>query len=259
MTPRKFITRLSNGLRKLSRFLYQKARQLAPPLLAALYKIMNESIDYLRREAETTLRLLQALKGFRLAVSRPEDVDLINQNPDFWRIYEVSIRTNLFIGIRRLYENKNGTFNFQKFIDSCISNLSAFSKNELRKRKSSAHNSKQWLENYMAHVYEPTEEDFRNLAKLVRENSKKMKGIYIDAASKIYAHAIHMDHPDIVRITDQLNFEEIETALDSIWHCYEQVWQLYQNGRKPSLEINEYPYKEEVFESFKKQLEAKHV
>ena len=50
------------------------------------------------------------------------------------------------------------------------------------------------------------------------------------------------------------DFDEMEKALDSIWHCYEQVWQMYENGREPTLEINEYPYKEEVYDSFKKQL-----
>lgn len=215
---------------------------------------MREIIDNLRREAETTIRVLHALKAFRLAVSKKEDVKLINKNPDFWRIHETSVRTNLFIGIRRLYEGNSGTFNFQKFVGLCMDNLGSFSKEELRKRKSALHNSHKWLEQYMESVYEPSADDFKNLSKLVRANSKKMKGIYVDAASTIYAHAVHMDHSTMASITEQLNFEEMETALDSIWHCYEQVWQMFENGKEPSFEVAEYPYKQEVYDNFKKQL-----
>ena len=217
---------------------------------------MREILDNLRREAETAIRLLHSLKAFRLAVSKQEDVDLINLNSDFWRIHEASVRTHLFISIRRLYEGKNGTFNFQKFIELCISNIARFSKEELRKRKETSHNSKEWIESYMSGVYEPTIEDFKSLARVVRDNSKKMKGVYTDAASTIYAHAVHLEHSKILEISDQLNFDEMEIALDSIWHCYDQAWQMYENGRKPILEVNTYPYKQEVIDCFRKQLEA---
>ncbi len=216
---------------------------------------MRSIIGNLRDEAETTIRMLFALKAFRQAISSQVDVDLINRNPDFWRIYESSVRTNLFIGIRRLYEGRDGTFNFQKFIEQCEENIDAFSKEELRKRKATLHNSKDWIDEYMLSVYEPNTSDFRDLAKIVRMKSRRMKGIYTEAASKVYAHAVHMDHAEIAKITNQLRFDEMEEALDSIWHCYEQVWQMFENGRKPDFEVGDYPYKDEVYECFRKQLQ----
>lgn len=188
-------------------------------------------------------------------VTRQEDVDKININPNFWKIFEVSVRTNLFIGIRRLYEVKNGTFNFQKFIEQCIENIEKFSKKSLRERKlQGSENASEWIDSYMKDTYEPTEKDLKALSKIVRQNSKKMRGIYTEAASKIYAHAIHLDYTSKADISDKLKFEEIEKALLSIWHCYEQVWQLYENGKEPEYEVGEYPYKQEVFDSLIKQL-----
>ena len=70
----------------------------------------------------------------------------------------------------------------------------------------------------MSKAYEPSADDFKKLAKVVRENSKKMKGVYTDAASKIYAHAVHMDHSSIVSITDKLNFDEMEKAHPDIFN-----------------------------------------
>lgn len=211
---------------------------------------MRDLIDNLRKETETTLRVFYALRQFQLFLTTSEGVEKINKNPDFWRIYETSLRTNMFVGIRRLYEAKPGTFNFQRFIDSCIENISLFSKDALRERKiRDSRNAHEWLDDYMKDVYEPNESDFKSLARLVRGNSKNMKGPYIDAATKIYAHAIHMDHASMQKLIEKLNFEEIEQALTSIWHAYEQVWQMFENGARPHFEIRPYPYAQEVLDS----------
>ena len=216
---------------------------------------MREQIDNIRKETETTLRVLYALRQFRLFLTKQEDVEKLNENVHFWLIYESSLRTNLFLGIRRLYEGKSDSFNFQKFIFYCIENVDKFSKESLRARKmADSSNADEWIDNYMQDVYEPTENDFKKLARGVRNNSKKMKGIYTEAASKIYAHAIHMDHASIASITDQLSFDEMESALLSIWHTYEQIWQMYENGREPQFDIGSYPYEQEVIDSVAKQL-----
>lgn len=216
---------------------------------------MREHINNLRKETETTLRVLCALRQFRLFITKQETVNKINENPYFWLIYESSLRTNLFLGIRRLYESKSGTFNFQRFINLCIDNIDKFSKESLRSRKvSGSSNASEWIDEYMFDVYEPKEEDFKEFARVVRNNSKKMKGIYSDAASKIFAHAIHMDHASISNVMEQLNFGEMEIALTSIWHSYEQIWQMYENGKQPTFNVGTYPYQQEVIDSVIKQL-----
>lgn len=216
---------------------------------------MRDLIDNLRKETETTLRVFYALQQFRLFLTSSEGVEKINKNLYFWKIYESSLRTNMFVGIRRLFEAKPGTFNFQKFIDSCIENIHLFSKDALRARKiKDSRNTYEWLDDYMKDVYEANELDFRSLARLVRDNSKNMKGLYIDAATKIYAHAIHMDHISMEKLSEKLNFEEIEQALNSIWHAYGQVWQMFENGRPPHFEIKPYPYAQEVIDSVIKQV-----
>jgi hypothetical protein len=106
----------------------------------------------------------------------------------------------------------------------------------------------------MEDVYTPTEDDFDALAKLVRINSKRMRTIYIDAASKVFAHAVHTDTGAINGLLADIKFAEIEQALNAIWHFYQQVWQLYENGTRPWLQVAAYPYREEVEESVMRQL-----
>ena len=216
---------------------------------------IRHTIYNLIKETESTLRFFYILKKFRILISNKKDVDKINENVYFWLLFEASVRTNLFIGIRRLYEGKSDTFNFNNFISECIDNIEEYTKESLRERKiQGSSNANEWIDNYMKEAYEPTVDDFKGMARLVRDNSKKMRGIYTNAASRIYVHAIHMDHTSITEITDQLKFDEIEEALLSIWHCYEQVWQMYENGREPIFNIGRYPYEQEVYESLEKQL-----
>lgn len=227
-----------------------------PPLTS--FFMMRQTIEKLRKETETTLRVFYALRQFRYLLTCQDDVSKLNENPYFWMLFESSLQTNMFIGIRRLYESKPDTFNFQRFIDECLKNLSSFQSNELRKRKCAASpNAHEWIDDYMEGVYEPTAEDFRRLAKVVRENSKNMKGAYAQAANKIYAHAVHMDYAEMATISDKLNFDEIERALSSIWHAYEQVWQMFENGRKPEFQVRNYPYAQEVAEAVTKQVREK--
>lgn len=216
---------------------------------------MREIIANLRKETETTLRAFYALRQFRQMLARQDHVEKINENVEFWKIFESSLRTSMFLGIRRLYEAKSDTFNFQKFIKACIDNTASFSKEALRHRKcEESPNAEEWVDGYIENVDEPDVDDFRSLAKLVRQNSKKMKGVYTEAATKRYAHAIHVDRPSIAAISDKLNFEEIEQALTSIWHTYEQVWEMFENGRHPVLEIGSYPHVQEVIDAVSTQV-----
>lgn len=216
---------------------------------------MRDNIGSLRKEAETALRLLYALEQFKQSLSCEECVEKINKNVNFWLIYERSVQTSLFLGIRRLYENKAHTFNFQKIVDLCITNIELFSKQSLRSRKvSGSANASEWIDGYMEDVYEPTKDDFNSLAKVVRQNSKKMKGIYSDVANTVYAHAVHTDHLAISAKMQDLKLDEIEIALNSVWHVYDQIWQMYENGASPDLEIKAYPYKKEIIDSIIQQL-----
>jgi hypothetical protein len=216
---------------------------------------MRTILNTLRSEAESTIRTMYALQQFKALLANQEHVNRINENVHFWLIFESSLVTKLFIGIRRLFESKPDTFNFQRALNMIKNKIDEFRPAALEQRKLESQSGRPaWLDAYMAAVHTPTEADFDALGKLVRPSSKRMKRVYNDAASKIFAHAVHTDTTVISNLLADTNFDEIETALIAIWHFYEQVWQLYENGREPSLQISPYPYKEEVQQSVIRQL-----
>lgn len=209
---------------------------------------MRKDIDTFRKEAEQALRVMYSLLQFKKALTNPSDVKAVNKNAYFWRLFEDTFQSQMFIGIRRLYENESGTFNVQTFINRCRDNVTQFSKNSLKRRKlSSGNNAKDWIDDYMLEIYEPSSDNFHRLSALIRQNSKNIKKLYVPAASKVYAHAVYTKYEDINSALSGLDFDEIEMALTSVWHVYNQIWQLYENGREPKYEITSYPYRVEVF------------
>lgn len=109
---------------------------------------------------------------------------------------------------------------------------------------------------FVRDAYEPSITDFNHFGKLVRDNSRRIKKVYTPAASKIYAHAIHIDKDKISAALSDLNFDEIESALNAVWHVYNQVWQIFENGKKPNFIIQPYPYVNEVNEAVLRQFKA---
>lgn len=215
---------------------------------------MNEKLENFRSEAEQALRNYYALRAFRSLLKSKKSVRELNKNPEFWVIFESAILTKLFICIRRLFDSGRSSFNAQKFIEYAEQNIELFSLEKLRERKIAKNSdAAEWIDDYMIGKYEAKVEDIRNLSRLIRENSKKMKGIYTDVASKVYAHAVLIDHKDISELHSTLRFDEIEKSLLSVWHCYSQIWMMYENGRKPQLNVATYEHKDEVENAIKKQ------
>lgn len=219
---------------------------------------MRDHLNTLRNEAESSLRALYALRQFRTLLTDQKSVNELNKNVHFWKIFESALATKLFIGLRRLYDSSGNTFTVQSFIKDSIDHVDQFSSAAFRKRKmEGSANAHEWIDGFMKDVHEPTAEDFRSLARLVKDNSKRMKGLYTDIASKVYAHAIHTDAEEIFKLSQGANFDEIESALMSIWHVYQQVWQMYENGGVPDLNIGKYPYIDEVVDSVNRQVFGK--
>ena len=209
-------------------------------------------IETLREEVETAIRVFYAYEAAMRLLSEQAYVDSMNKNVYFWKIFLSSAQTKLFIALGRLYDDSNDTFSFAKFIRTCRENINEFGKDDLESRrlKGSAVRPP-WLDGFLANAHFATIEDIDVLAKLTRPFNKKMKGLYEEIRNKVFAHAVHTDEAVISNLFKGTNFEEIENALIALWSVYSQIWQMYENGLKPTLLINAYPYKDEVYECVK--------
>lgn len=213
---------------------------------------LKTDLDRLRSEIETAVRVFYAYEAFNKLLIEQRHVDLINTNVYFWKIFLSSIQTKLFIALGRLYDDSNDAFSFHRFINNCRVNINEFGRDYLEKRKMDGVSDRpEWLDDYLNDAYFAEIKDIEALAKLARPFTKRMKGLYKEIRSKVFAHAIHTDAEVISNLFEDTDLEEIESALLALWSIYSQVWQLYNNGRKPTLELEAYPYKAEVIDCVK--------
>jgi hypothetical protein len=217
--------------------------------------------NYLRtyeKETETTIRVFYTLKRFNEYLTNEDGVEKINKNVYFWMIFEASLVTRLFIGLRRQFEqDKPNRLTFQKFINKCEDNIHEFSKSSLEKRRLEGQSIRpDYLDDYLKGVYTPTIADFNKLAKIVRDNNKGIKQLYLDIGSKIFAHAIHTDNEVIKSMLSALSFDKVEASLKALWTVCIAVHNMYHNGMEPRTQLIEYFYIDEVYNCLQMQLDT---
>ncbi len=204
-------------------------------------------IERLRHEVETTIRVFYAYVKVNQLLSEKQYVSLINKNVHFWKIFLSSTQTKLFIALGRLYDDSNNAFSFHSFMKTCRENITDFNRDNYEKRRLKEYTERpEWLDDYLKDAYFAQVEDINKLSKLAKPYNKIMKGLYKEIRSKVFAHAIHTDKAVIANLFEGTDLEEIENALKTLWSIYSQIWQMYHNVQKPTFNIEEYPYKDEV-------------
>jgi len=204
-------------------------------------------LETFRMEIETAIRVFYAYEAMASLLSKQQYVNLANKNPDFWIIFLSSAQTKLFISLGRLYDDSNDAFSFQSFMKTCKENIRDFGYESFKKRKLVDYADRpDWFDAFIRDAYFATGGDIDALAKLAKPYNRKMKGLYKQIRSKVFAHAIHTDKIVISNLLGETHFEEIDNALKALWSIYSQVWQLYHNAGQPTFKIESYPYKDDV-------------
>jgi len=123
-------------------------------------------------------------------------------------------------------------------------NMDIFSKVSLagRKRRSSD-NADEWLDEYLRNVYVPNAEDFRRLRRHIAKRRKIYEINYRVIRHQIFAHKVVSDKKEIQALYSKTNIREMQKLLVFLRRLHEALWQLYHNGRKPTLQPARYSVK----------------
>jgi hypothetical protein len=213
---------------------------------------IDTHIENLRHEVETAIRTFYAFDKVMQLMSEQYYVDLFNKNLYFWKITISALQTKMFIALGRLYDDSNDAFSFHSFMKICRENISEFNRDNFEKRRQKEFTERpDWLDDYLKDAYFADIDDIHELSKLAQPHNKRMKGLYKEIRSKVFAHAIHTDESVISNLFMGTKYEEIENALKALWSIYNQIWQMYHNAREPMFKIEDYPYKDEVHNCIK--------
>lgn len=199
-------------------------------------EIFANELEVFRTEAESAIQFFYSfLTVHAVAGEHREVVRLLNRAPLFWNTALGALQMSTFIALGRVFDQKS-KHNVDRLLRIAQSNMDIFSKVALagRKRQASA-NADEWLDDYLRDVYVPSADDFRRLRGYVAKRRRVYEDKYRGLRHLFFAHKEVSAKEDVQALFDKTNVRELQQMLIFLRRLHEALWQLYNNGLKPTL------------------------
>jgi hypothetical protein len=194
-------------------------------------------LELFRTEAEGAIQFFYAWDAVHAVAAKDKAVfRLLNQAPLFWNTNLGALQTSTLVALGRVFDPDPKNHSVTRLLSVAHANLGIFSKDSLaaRKRKSSA-NADEWLPEYLQTAYEPNGNDFRRLKRHVADRRKIYEANYRPLRHKVFAHRGVATRVEVGELFAKTNIREMQQLLVFLGRLHEVLWQLYVNGRKPTL------------------------
>lgn len=195
-------------------------------------------LEIFRTEVETALQFFYGyLIIHAVARDRKSVYKFLNSAPLFWNTNLGALQTATFITLGRIFD-QDSAHNIDRLIGIAQNNLQIFSKQALGARKQgSAPTPPAWLPDYLKFAKEATRGDVRRWRSQVNELRKIYAANYRDLRHEVFAHRGWTDASQLFAKT---NIRELQRVLLKLRALYEELWQLFFNGRKSKFRIGRY-------------------
>lgn len=204
-------------------------------------KEFERELEVFRTEAEGAAQFFYAWLAVHAAAGDDKEIHrLLNTAPLFWNTALGALQSAAFVTLGRIFD-QDSAHNLSRLLRIAQDNPQIFSKTALGLRKQgSSKTPPDWLNDYLRDAYEPKAGDFRRLRGYVRKQRKIYDDKYRDLRHKIFAHKGTSDRAAIAAMFARTNIRELQRMLMFLGSLYEALWQLFMNGRKPSLRQRRY-------------------
>ncbi|MDO8908423.1 MAG: hypothetical protein Q7W55_07980 [Pseudohongiella sp.] len=166
----------------------------------------------------------------------------LNRTPLSWIVFRHTSMLGLIMALGRIFDTDGEAASVFALINSCTDDIGQFSRESLRARKLRQPGANEWIDQYMANVYEPAAADFHKLKPGIRKNREIYDQFYKPLRHNLFAHRSqsHLNKEnDLWKATSGANIEEV---LDFLNDFDATLRETYNNGRAPVLQgrkINE--------------------
>ena len=198
-------------------------------------KAFDEELDIFRREVEAGMQFFYAWLGINGVAKDKAIENALNESSLFWLTVIGALQQSTFITLGRLFDQQS-PHNVDTILRMAQQNPAMFSRAALGERKkASAPNWKEWLDDYLGRTYEPTPDDFRRLRKHVKKWRSLYEAKYRDLRRKVHAHKEIVDRGQVQALYAKTRIREVEHMLVFLKKLQLALWELFHNGRKPVL------------------------
>lgn len=198
--------------------------------------VFANELEVFRTEAESGIQFFYSYLAVHAVAGEHKEVfRLLNTAPLFWNTALGALQTSTFIALGRVFDQQS-KHNIDRLLKIAQSNMAIFSKEALagRKRRGSA-NADEWIDEYLRDVYVPDADDFRRLRRHVAKKRRVYEDNYQALRHQFFAHKEISAKEDVQSLFGKTNIRELQQLLIFLRRLHEALWQLYHNGRKPTL------------------------
>jgi hypothetical protein len=159
----------------------------------------------------------------------------------FWVTVRHGLLTTFFITLGRLFDEAGSARSIHKLLRDTAAHPEFFSREALaeRKRQSSGEAEPAWLTDFIKDIWQPEAADLRALRLALRPSIQKYQAFYEPIRDKVFAHREVMDGAAVSALFSKAIIGEIEDVLKALHELTSAIFQLYQNGRKLTVDERE--------------------
>ena len=167
-----------------------------------------------------------------------DTLNALNLTPSFWITARVAMEYQSILTVGKIFgPRKTNPNNIDSLFQVLRENrIAVFSKEALaaRKRRMSD-NADEWLADYMKGVQVPTAKDLNRLHELSKRHRKTYENQYADVRNLHVAHSAISDANTRSVMFQKTRIRDFEKLIVFLNRLHDAVWNLYYNGRRPTL------------------------
>jgi hypothetical protein len=204
----------------------------------------ESELEVFRREEEEAIQFFYAYLALHAVAADHEEVHrVLNSAALFWNTTLGALQAATFMTLGRIFDQQS-PHNLDRLLRIAQDYPEIFSRNSLAaRRQGRTEPSPEWVDEFALHAYVPTSADFRRLKTHVRKRRKIYESNYRELRHKVFAHRALTDQAAISALYARTNIRELQRLVTFLSSLYEALWQLFFNGRKPTLRPQRYSLK----------------
>lgn len=200
-------------------------------------EVFLEKMLVFKRDLDDAIESFFAWHAIYLSLEDlPNALKKLNHNPHIWNRCLDGLFSSSVIALGRLLDSNTNNHRAMGVAAYAIKHAWLFKREELKKRKlKTIGEPPDYLEEYIREAYEPTKIDLGQLQQMVKDCNKLYQSKFRNIRSLVYAHSVEISPADVQRLFSEANSDELREILGKLMVVYGSLWELYINGRKPSL------------------------
>ena len=201
-------------------------------------KTIEELLKEYRSEVYVATSCYFAWKSINnLGANDPKLFQALQRNALSWNLIVHSLQITFFSALGRLFDQDTRSLTARTFVSKCEAELDQFGKSAFETRRLAGNHGVRpdYLDGYMAGVYEPVAADFQKLGIAIAPWEKLYKSNYQPIRHKLIAHKDIATIGGKESLFAKTNIGEIEEILKGLYQVAAVVEQLINNGKMSNL------------------------